>query len=140
MDVIEELEKLKELKEKGILSESEYDYQKQIIMSKFAKTQNSAEEQNINLKVSTPAHSGINIIWLAIVGVIIYFGVVTAFPKSIECKEGVSEEMCDCIRYNVSQKIPFMEKFRMLMVGASAEEINNYTDLETTFTCALKNL
>ena len=78
--------------------------------------------------------------WL-IVGVLaVYFFVESYFPKSIVCRDGVSESVCECVRYSVAKKVPFIDKLRILTMGASAEELNSYMNLADNLGCAMRGL
>ena len=54
----------------------------------------------------------------------------------IQCKENVSKTQCECVKMVVSEKVSFNEKLRMLLEGASAEELAIYEGIDTSLACA----
>ena len=78
-----------------------------------------------------------HLIWTVVVCTVIYFAVETIFPRVIPCNEGVPADACRCIRHAVSKNISFFEKTRMLIVGASREELLSHAEVSDLLRCAL---
>ncbi|MGN1091048.1 MAG: hypothetical protein ACI4RJ_00950 [Alphaproteobacteria bacterium] len=81
-----------------------------------------------------------SLITLVVICIGIYIWVVSAFPQSIVCKEDASPTMCECIRYRISKNVPFLEKLKILIMGASAEELNSYLDVKEALICAVSEI
>ena len=67
----------------------------------------------------------------------IYFFVETIFPKQIPCNDKISQETCSCVQYSVSRNVSFFNKIRIMIVGASREELITYMDMGDLLRCAV---
>ena len=85
-------------------------------------------QQNLSIKY---------IVWGIIVCIGIYFFVETIFPKQIPCNDKISQEACLCIQHSVSRNISFFNKMRILLIGASREELITYMDMGDLLRCAV---
>ena len=89
-------------------------------------------------KKQTSQNSSVKyIVWGVIACIAIYFFVETAFPKQIPCNDNISEEACLCIQHSVSKNMSFFNKMRIMIVGASREELITYMDMGDLLRCAV---
>lgn len=75
------------------------------------------------------------LIVLVICCAVLYFWVILTFPKSIECKKGTPLALCDCIRPIINKNVPFFDKLRIRITGATTEELNTYVDAQDLAKC-----
>lgn len=130
------VEKLKELKDKGLLTQEEFDRQIANYLNNSEDSGNK-KEQNTNTANSDSENFKIkHIFYLAIISMSIYIAVEALFPKSITCKEGVPEKGCECIKQTIAHNVSFPDKIRILMVGASADELSYYVNAVDALRCA----
>lgn len=149
---IEQIEKIKELKDKGILTQEEFDAQIAIALSSTDKDDTKQEYQNIeedddladDLDDESDIAKPLNIylknltikhliyICVAVVGV--YIGVETIFPKVVPCTDSISEQKCNCVKQSLARSVSFLNKVKVLIMGASQEELFSYATLDV-FRC-----
>lgn len=140
---IKTLEKLKELKEKGLLTKEEFDKQIQdYIGSDNSKTENGESDNNLskfvgNINISL---GNLNIKYLfTFMGVCIgiYILISVIFPYSITCTEKASDRDCSCLRQAVAKNTNVLDKIKIIIVGASREEILSHIDFSDAMRCAM---
>lgn len=141
MDITEQLEKLKALREKGALTENEYCHQKRLLLDQLSQNNVIAIQQPVKEKEYVVINNQSNILSKVIAYAIMivfvgYFGVPILFRHSIQCNESISETHCECVKTVMSEKVTFSEKLRILLEGASAEELAIYTGIDTQLACA----
>jgi len=136
---IKDLEKLRELKDKGALTQEEFDEQVTIYLNsaKFSqeKNENTSSDKHTN-------HGGIKIshvICLGLAFIAIYIVVENEFPEIISCNKNVAQEQCNCVKQAISRNVSFLDKLKMLTIGSSREELNSYLDLSDRFRCSLED-
>ncbi len=120
---IEQLEKLNELKKKGVLTEEEFDKQLAIYLNsddkkKIAKSTEEEKTQKESIGSSI-------IVWI-ILGIAAYIYVDKMFVESITCTEKATAEQCECVKRAIANDVGFLDKVRILFTGASAEELSTY--------------
>ncbi|MBP5698801.1 MAG: hypothetical protein J6W96_04685 [Alphaproteobacteria bacterium] len=137
---IEDLEKLRKLKDKGALTQKELDEQVANYLNSAKVSQEKIEKTSLSDK---PANRGgiriSHIICLGFVFIAIYIVVENEFPKIMLCNEEASQEKCNCIKQAVSRNISFLDKVKILVIGSSREELNSYLDLSSRFRCSLED-
>lgn len=135
---IDELEKLNELKEKGIISQKEFDEKKKEILEAsdeidLCDLNNETEISNVSK--NSPLKT---IIIICFVFLCIYLFVESIFPQTIQCADHISQKACECMQFAVAKNFSFMEKVRVLLIGASAEEVQAYLNVGDALLCAFK--
>lgn len=132
---IKDLEKLRELKDKGALTQEEFDEQ----VANYLNSAKASKEKNENIssdKHST--HGGIkisHIIYLGLAFIAIYIAVEGTFPNLISCNKNLSQGQCNCVKHAISKNTSFLNKVKMLIIGASHDELDSYLDLSSRFLC-----
>lgn len=130
------IEKLKELKDKGFLTQEEFDKQianyLSISENSDSKRQSASNNPSINLGYLKIKH----LLYLAIIGISAYVIVESIFPKNIQCKKEISETGCECVRRTIAHNVSFLDKIKILITGASSEELSYYVGVADTLRCA----
>ncbi|MBR5598755.1 MAG: hypothetical protein IKW39_01810 [Alphaproteobacteria bacterium] len=79
-------------------------------------------------------NDGICLIILCIIG---YFYIEIKFPELIECTAEATVMECNCIKRTITQNTSFTDKVRMILKGASREELLLYIGVEDSLACTL---
>ena len=128
---INDLEKLRNLKDKGAITQEELDEQIEIYLH---NEKNSYSDKRTN--------NGIKIRYFVFLGlffIVIYIAVNSIFLSIIVCNENSSREVCNCIKQSMVRKIGFLDKLKLLIIGGSREELASYVDLGDLFRCKWKD-
>lgn len=128
---IENLRKLKELKEKGLLSQEEFDKQ----ISNFLDSSNeNAERHKIQIQLNIKP-----LIYLIVICLGIYIGGIYTFSVVVthSCHKNVSADACECVKKSILKNTTFVDKMKILLTDASYKEIAEYLDFGDTLRCAI---
>ena len=71
-------------------------------------------------------------------GIVLYCLVTLSFRQAIPCNPDASKTACECIKNVLSEKVPFVDKVRILLNGASREELSSYFNYIDTLSCAFR--
>lgn len=137
---INDLKKLKKLKEEGLITDEEFKSQKQSYLNSFntpdkppKHNENKQKDQNLNSDNALLLRRLLK--WCG-VGVFFYFFVVFVFPYSITCQDGVSNAACNCLKSTLSKNVPFFDKIRFIFIGSEEGEFGSYISGDS-FPCLL---
>lgn len=165
---LEKLEQLNSLKEKGVITQEEFDEQKnKILYGQKKKTKPNKDISEIDKdkniwnnylscfkkyfqfsgRATRYEYWGfvfINILASFVLSLTcfiflcIYLFVESIFPQTIQCADYLSQKTCECVQFAVAKNFSFMDKVRVLLVGASEEEMQAYLNVGDALLCILK--
>ena len=99
------------------------------------KTQHTEPELREERKKTSPMDRCIKYV---IEGIVLYCLVTLSFRYVVPCNPDVSKATCECVKSVLSEKVPFVDKVRILLNGASREELSSYFNYIDTLSCAFR--
>lgn len=125
---IKDLKKLNELKEQGILTEQEFEEQKRMYLDSLHHSSSNSDKDTTSKQEKNQMNLSKKLI-LCFGGFLVFcFIVNTIFPYTITCKENITGEACKCIQSTYAKNIPFTDKVRFFLLGASEGELAGYVN------------
>lgn len=67
-----------------------------------------------------------------------YFFISWYFTQTITCTHKSTKSQCECTKRILQEKVPFADKARIVLSGASAEEINSYINSLDILSCVFR--